>query len=69
MSGQGYLDQPHLHTQAPYRAALLTQPVNARKALDDAIADPSKTLFGIAHGIPSVFVTKVGFCPLPRLSS
>jgi len=60
MTDQGYLDQPNIHVKAPYRAALLTQPGNLRKALRDAVEDPKKTLFGVAHGIPSTFVTKVG---------
>jgi 4-hydroxy-2-oxoheptanedioate aldolase len=54
-----YSEQPELHPQAPYRSALLTHPGNLRKALKDALADPAKTLFGVAHGIPSTFVTKV----------
>jgi 4-hydroxy-2-oxoheptanedioate aldolase len=54
-----YSEQPELHTKAPYRAAMLTQPGNLRQALKDAQADPSKTLMGVAQGIPSVFVTKV----------
>ncbi|KAJ8111249.1 hypothetical protein OPT61_g6114 [Boeremia exigua] len=54
-----YSEQPHLHAQAPYRAAMLTYPGNLRQALKDAVADPAKTLFGVAHGIPSVFVTKL----------
>lgn len=54
-----YSEQPHLHAQAPYRAAMLTYPGNLRQALKDAQADPSKTLFGVAHGIPSTFVTKL----------
>jgi 4-hydroxy-2-oxoheptanedioate aldolase len=60
MTDQPYLDQPNIHANAPYRAALLTQPGNLRQALRDAVADPKKTLFGVAHGIPSTFVTKVG---------
>jgi 4-hydroxy-2-oxoheptanedioate aldolase len=59
MSGLPYPEQPELHTKAPYRAALLTFPGNFKKALQDAQADPNKTLLGVAHGIPSVFVTKV----------
>jgi hypothetical protein len=55
----GYLEQKHLHTVAPYRAALLTYPGNLQEALRQAEADPKKTLFGVAHGIPSVFLTKV----------
>lgn len=54
-----YSEQPHLHTPAPYRSAMLTYPGNLRQALKDAMADPAKTLFGVAHGIPSVFVTKL----------
>lgn len=54
-----YSEQPHLHAQAPYRAAMLTYPGNLKKALRDAQADPAKTLFGVAHGIPSTFVTKL----------
>ena len=54
-----YSEQPDLHTSAPYRSAMLTYPGNLRQALKDAMADPAKTLFGVAHGIPSVFVTKL----------
>lgn len=54
-----YLEQEHLHTQAPHRAALLTYPGNLQKALREAQSDSTKTLFGVAHGIPSVFLTKV----------
>lgn len=54
-----YSEQQALHTDAKYRSAILTQPANLRKALADAQADASKTLVGIAHGIPSVFVTKL----------
>ncbi|KAL0569370.1 hypothetical protein V5O48_012594, partial [Marasmius crinis-equi] len=56
---KGYLEQPELHIKAPHRAALLTYPGNLREALRQAVEDPKKTLFGVAHGIPSVFVTKV----------
>ncbi|KAI4624169.1 uncharacterized protein J4E87_005668 [Alternaria ethzedia] len=54
-----YSDQPELHAKAPYRAAMLTQPANLKQALKDAQADASKTLMGIAQGIPSTFVTKL----------
>lgn len=54
-----YSEQKALHTDAPYRAAVLNYPGNLRKALADAQADASKTLMGVAHGIPSVFVTKL----------
>lgn len=54
-----YLQQPHLHTKAEHRAAVLTYPGNFREALKQAQADPKKTLFGVAHGIASVAVTKV----------
>jgi 4-hydroxy-2-oxoheptanedioate aldolase len=54
-----YSEQPELHAKAPYRAALLTQPANLKQALKDAQKDASKTLMGIAHGIPSTFVTKL----------
>ncbi|KAH6872683.1 macrophomate synthase [Alternaria rosae] len=54
-----YSEQPELHTKAPYRAAMLTQPANLKQALKDAQADASKTLMGIAQGIPSTFVTKL----------
>jgi len=60
MTDQGYLDQPDLHVKAPFRSALLTYPGNFREALRQAQEDPSKTLFGVGHGIPSTFVTKVG---------
>ena len=59
MSGLPFTEQPELHTKAPYRAAQLTYPGNLKKALRDAQADKSKTLLGLAHGIPSTFVTKV----------
>lgn len=59
MTDKPYLEQPELHVKAPYRAAQLTYPGNAKQALKDAMEDPTKTLFGIGHGIPSVFVTKV----------
>ncbi len=58
-SGKPYLQQSHLHTQAEHRAALLTYPGNLKEALRQAYEDPRKTLFGVAQGIPSVFVTKV----------
>lgn len=59
MSGKPYLEQPDLHNKAPFRSALLTYPGNLRQALKDAQEDPSKTLVGVAHGIPSTFVTKL----------
>ena len=54
-----YTEQPELHTKAPYRAAMLTQPANLKQALKDAQADASKSLMGIAQGIPSTFMTKL----------
>jgi 4-hydroxy-2-oxoheptanedioate aldolase len=54
-----YSEQKALHTDAKYRASVLTQPGNLRKALADAQADATKTLLGFAHGIPSTFVTKL----------
>lgn len=60
MSGEPFLEQERLQTKAPHRAALLTQPGNFKRALKDALADPTKTLFGVGSGIPSPFVTKVG---------
>lgn len=59
MAEKSYLEQPELHVKAPYRSSMLTYPGNLRKALKDAQEDPSKTLLGVAHGIPSVFVTKL----------
>lgn len=59
MAAKSYSEQPELHTKAPYRAAMLTYPGNLRQALKDAQEDASKTLFGVAHGIPSTFVTKM----------
>ncbi|KAK6073848.1 hypothetical protein SCUP515_06770 [Seiridium cupressi] len=59
MASQPYPEQSNLHTKAPYRAALLTYPGNFQQALRDAKDDPTKTLFGVAQGIPSVFVTKI----------
>ncbi|KAH7096271.1 Pyruvate/Phosphoenolpyruvate kinase-like domain-containing protein [Auriculariales sp. MPI-PUGE-AT-0066] len=55
----GWLSQPNRHPQAPFRAAQITYPANLREALRQAQEDPRKTLFGVAHGIPSVFVTKI----------
>jgi 4-hydroxy-2-oxoheptanedioate aldolase len=54
-----YAEQPKLHADAPFRAAQLTYPGNLAEALRQAQADPKKTLFGVAQGIPSVFLTKV----------
>ncbi|KAH8889155.1 Phosphoenolpyruvate/pyruvate domain-containing protein [Thozetella sp. PMI_491] len=54
-----YAEQPQLHVQAPHRAALLSNPGNLEEALRQAQADSSKTLFGVAHGIPSVYLTKM----------
>lgn len=59
MTDAPYLQQANLFANAPHRAALLTQPGNFKGALKAAQEDPTKTLFGVAHGIPSVFVTKV----------
>ena len=61
MSGTNALwhEQPHQHTRPPYRSTLLSHPSNLKQALKDAQADPSKALFGVGHGIPSVFVTKL----------
>jgi 4-hydroxy-2-oxoheptanedioate aldolase len=59
MSGKNYLQQSNLHTKAEHRAALLTYPGNLREALRQAQADSKNALFGVAQGIPSVFVTKV----------
>ncbi|KAL5118057.1 hypothetical protein ACEQ8H_004044 [Pleosporales sp. CAS-2024a] len=54
-----FSEQKALHTDAPYRSALLTQPANFRKALAEAQADASKTLVGVANGIPSIFIIKL----------
>ncbi|KAH8122990.1 Pyruvate/Phosphoenolpyruvate kinase-like domain-containing protein [Trichoderma asperelloides] len=59
MSGKGYLDNTALHAQAKWRSALLTYPGNLQEALREAQKDPKKTMFGIAQGIPSSFLTKV----------
>ena len=59
MTAKGFLEQPQLHAKAPFRSAMLTYPGNLKEALRQAQADSKKTLFGVAHGIPSVFVTKV----------
>lgn len=59
MSGQGYLDNTALHTQAKWRSALLTYPGNLKEALREAQKDAKKTMYGIAQGIPSSFLTKV----------
>ncbi|KAJ5041681.1 uncharacterized protein L3040_005254 [Drepanopeziza brunnea f. sp. 'multigermtubi'] len=58
MTDAPYLEQPELHTKAPFRSAILTYPGNFREALRQA-EDPSKVLFGVAQGMPSVFVTKI----------
>lgn len=54
-----FSEQPELHARAPYRSSMLTYPGNLRQALKDAQADASKSLMGIAQGIPSTFVTKL----------
>jgi hypothetical protein len=59
MADKPYSEQPDLHTKAPHRAALLTYPGNLREALRQAQEDSTKTLLGVAQGIPSVFLTKV----------
>ncbi|UKZ67964.1 uncharacterized protein TrAtP1_009121 [Trichoderma atroviride] len=59
MSGQGYLDNTALHAQAKWRSALLTYPGNLKEALREAQKDAKKTMYGIAQGIPSSFLTKV----------
>ena len=59
MSDKPFPQQPQLHTVAEHRAAVLTYPANLREALRQANEDPRKTLFGVAQGIPSVFLTKV----------
>lgn len=59
MSGQGYLDNAALHAQAKWRSALLTYPGNLKEALREAQKDAKKTMYGIAQGIPSSFLTKV----------
>ena len=61
MSNKPYLEQPELHTRAEHRAALLNFPGNFREALRQAQEDPRKTLFGVAQGVPSAFITKVGY--------
>ncbi|KAL7907466.1 Pyruvate/Phosphoenolpyruvate kinase-like domain-containing protein [Trichoderma velutinum] len=59
MSNKGYLEQTNLHSQAKWRSALLTYPGNLQEALREAQKDSKKTLFGVAQGIPSTFLTKV----------
>ncbi|KAK5997072.1 4-hydroxy-2-oxovalerate aldolase-like protein [Cladobotryum mycophilum] len=59
MADRSYLNQPHLHVQAPYRPAVLTYPGNLQEALRQAQENSEKTLFGIGQGIPSTFLTKV----------
>lgn len=59
MTDKSYAEQPHLHADAPFRAASLIYPGNFKGALRAAQKDSSKTLFGVAQGIPSVFLTKV----------
>jgi 4-hydroxy-2-oxoheptanedioate aldolase len=60
-NGKPYTQQSgfHMNPHTPYRAALLTYPGNFRQALEDAKADPKKTLLGVAQGIPSAFVSKL----------
>ena len=58
---QPYPKQPGLHVDAPHRAALLTFPGNLKAALQESLEDPQKTMIGVAHGIPSVYLTKVVF--------
>ena len=65
MSGKPYPEQPELQTVAPFRASRLTLPGNFREALRQAWNDPSKVLFGVGQGIPSVFLTKVGVSQVP----
>lgn len=60
MANRPYPEQPDLHTKAEHRAAVLTYPANLQEAVRQAQADPKKTLFGVAQGIPSTFATKVG---------
>jgi 4-hydroxy-2-oxoheptanedioate aldolase len=59
MSETSYLSNTTLHAQAKWRAALLTYPGNLKEALQEAQKDSKKTLFGVAQGIPSTFLTKV----------
>jgi hypothetical protein len=59
MTDKPFPQQPQLHTVAEHRAAVLTYPANLREAIRQANEDPKKTLFGVAQGIPSVFLTKV----------
>lgn len=59
MTDQPYLEQPDLHTKAPFRAALLSHPGNLKEALRQGQEVPKKVLFGVAQGMASVFVTKV----------
>jgi 4-hydroxy-2-oxoheptanedioate aldolase len=60
-----YSEQKALNTDAPYCSSTLSHPSNFRKALADAQADASKTLMGIAHEIPSTFVTKLNASTKP----
>ena len=60
MANRPFLEQSDLHTRAEHRAAVLTYPANLREAIRQAQADPKKTMFGVAQGIPSTFATKVG---------
>ena len=68
MTDKPFPQQPQLHTVAQHRAAVLTYPGNLREAIRQAKEDPRKTLLGVAQGIPSVFLTKVGLLPAPTKS-
>jgi 4-hydroxy-2-oxoheptanedioate aldolase len=71
MSGNGksFLEQPSLHSKAPYRAASLNFSGNLQAALRESLTDPSKTLWSFGQGIPSAKVTKalVSWQPRPDL--
>lgn len=54
-----YKNATHLHVQAPHRPAQLTQPHNLKGVLKSMSKDPSKAIFGVGQGIPSVFLSKV----------
>jgi 4-hydroxy-2-oxoheptanedioate aldolase len=54
-----YKDAVDLHVKAPFRPAHLTQSHNLKGLFRSMKDDPSKAIFGVGQGIPSVFLSKV----------
>jgi 4-hydroxy-2-oxoheptanedioate aldolase len=54
-----YENASHLHVKAPFRPAQLTQSHNLKGLFRLMKDDPSKAIFGVGQGIPSVFLSKV----------